>query len=48
MKILFCFSGTALLLYLAAADSLLDKLGTVGFLLCGMGLLGTLWASSRG
>lgn len=48
MKILFCVSGTALLLYLAAADSLLDKLGIVGFLLCGMGLLGTLWASSRG
>ena len=48
MKILFCVSGTALLLYLAAADSLLDKLGIVGFLLCGLGLLGTMWASSRG
>ena len=39
---------TALLLYLAAADSLLDKLGIVGFLLCGLGLLGTMWASGRG
>lgn len=48
MKILFCVSGTALMLYLAAADSLLDKLGIVGFLLCGLGLLGTMWASGRG
>ena len=48
MKALFCISGLGLLLYMAGADSLLDKLGTVGFLLCGMGLLGTLWASSRG
>lgn len=48
MKAIFCISGIALMIYLAAADSLLDKLGIVGFLLCGLGLLGTMWASSRG
>ena len=31
MKVLFCVSGTALMLYLAAADSLLDKLNKAYF-----------------
>ena len=36
----------ALLLYLAAADSLLDKLGAVGFFAVGLLLLGGMLAGS--
>lgn len=46
MKILFCVSGTALLLYLAAADSLLDKLGAVWFFAVGLLLLVGMLAGS--
>ena len=46
MKALFCISGLGLLLYMAGADSLLDKLGAVGFFAVGLLLLGGMLAGS--
>lgn len=48
MKALLIASWVALLLFFASMDSVLDAAWVLGFLLCGLGLLGTLWASSRG
>lgn len=48
MKALFVISSLAFLLFIAGAESLLTILGPVWFLVLGLGLLGTLWASSRG
>lgn len=49
MKAIFCVSGLALLIYCAAADSLLDLLGAGMFCILGIGLcLGVLVTSRRG
>lgn len=48
MRALFIASALAFLIYLAGAESIMTILGPVWFLVLGLGLLGTLWASSRG
>ena len=48
MKALFVISSLAFLLFIAGAESFMTILGPVWFLAVGLGLLGTLWASSRG
>lgn len=47
MKVLFRVSGLAWLIYCAAADSLLDKLGFVWFGLLGVALSGVMAVISR-